>query len=340
MGVLKIRGKWGYELYDENGKRVRKVVEKKDAPKPKEGWYEVAKKAHRNACAARDKGEPLPFTTSRKTFREIAKKYFEVCTPTWTPAEVIRVRGMLDNHMLPFFGTRPVAKIRQLDIETYVAQRRAEYVVKPCADHQTGERCAKCDRRTSPTTANKEIARLHHLFSKGIQWGELHKNPCQGVKKFREQGERIAFLEPDQRVRLLTVCEEFSAVLCAVVIVAMLSGGRLSEILALTWGNLDLRRRILTFRKTKSGKVRHVPINADLLAVLLHLEPAADPASPVFPAEWNKGRISVAFSRCATRAGLKGFRLHDCRHDFCSWLTMRGVPMRAVQQLAVIPIFA
>lgn len=199
---------------------------------------------------------------------------------------------------------------------------------------QPEERCAKCDRRTSPTTANKEIARLHHLFSKAIQWGELHKNPCQGVKKFREPGERVAFLEPEQRARLLAECEEFSPVLCAVVIVAMLSGGRLSEILALRWGNVDLRRRILTFRKTKSGKVRHIPINADLLAVLRRLEPAADPASPVFPAEWNGGRISVAFSRCAKRANLKGFRLHDCRHDFCSWLTMRGVPMRAVQQLA------
>jgi integrase len=305
VGVLKIRGKWGYELYDENGKRVRKVVEKKDGPKPKEGWHEVTKKAHRNACGARDKGEPLPFTTSRKTFREIAKKYFEVCTPTWTPAEAIRVRGMLDNHMLPFLGARPIARIRQLDIETYVAQRRAEFVKKPCKIHQQGERCPTCDRRTSPTTANKEIARLHHLFSKAIQWGEVHRNPCQGVKKFREPGERIAFLEPEQRARRLAVCEEFSPVLCAVVIVAMLTGGRLSEILALTWGNLDLRRRILTFRKTKSGKVRHVPINADLLAVLRHLEPAADPASSVFPAEWNKGRISVAFSRCATSAAAR-----------------------------------
>lgn len=334
MGVLRIRGKWGYELYDENGKRVRRVIEKQDGPKPKEGWFEVAKKAHRNACAARDKGEPLPFTTSRKTFREIAKKYFEVCTPTWTPAEVIRVRGMLDNHMLPFFGAKSIGKVKQLDLETYVAQRLAEFVKQPCKIHQQGERCSTCDRRTSPTTANKEIARLHHLFAKAIQWGELHKNPCQGVKKFREPGERVAFLEPDQRARLLAVCEEFSPVLCAVVIVAMLSGGRLSEILSLRWENVDLRRRILTFRKTKSGKVRHIPINADLLAVLRRLEPAADPASPVFSTEWNRGRISVAFSRCAKRANLKGFRLHDCRHDFCSWLTMRGVPMRAVQQLA------
>jgi site-specific recombinase XerD len=33
------------------------------------------------------------------------------------------------------------------------------------------------------------------------------------------------------------------------------------------------------------------------------------------------------------RLGLKVFRLHDLRHDFCSWLTMRGVTPRAVQKL-------
>jgi len=102
----------------------------------------------------------------------------------------------------------------------------------------------------------------------------------------------------------------------------------------LTWGNVDLKRRIVSFRKTKSGKVRHVPINPDLYAVLMHLEPAADPTVPVFPPEWNTARVAVAFQRVAQRAGLKGFRFHDLRHDFCSWLTMRGVPMRAVQQLA------
>ncbi len=114
----------------------------------------------------------------------------------------------------------------------------------------------------------------------------------------------------------------------------MLTGGRLSEILALRWGNVDLRRRILTFRKTKSGKVRHVLVNADLFGVLMRLEPAADPAAPLFPPEWNGPRISVAFARCAKRAGLQGFRLHDCRHDFFSWLIMQGVNMRAVQKLA------
>ncbi len=48
----------------------------------------------------------------------------------------------------------------------------------------------------------------------------------------------------------------------------MLTGARLPEILALPWGNVDTARRMITLRKTKSGKVRHVPINPDLFGVL------------------------------------------------------------------------
>ncbi len=93
-------------------------------------------------------------------------------------------------------------------------------------------------------------------------------------------------------------------------------------------------RRILSFRKTESGKVRHVPVNPDLYAALTRLEPSGDPGARVFPPEWNAGRVAKALRRVAQRASLKGFPFHDLRHDSCSWLTMRGVPMRAVQQLA------
>jgi integrase len=95
-----------------------------------------------------------------------------------------------------------------------------------------------------------------------------------------------------------------------------------------------MKRRILTFRKTKSNRVRYVPIHSDLYAVLMRLEPAVDSSAPLFPREWNGPRVSMAFRRASRRAGLTGFRLHDLRHDFCSWLTMREIPMRAVQKLA------
>ncbi len=335
MGVLKIRGRWGIEWYGVDGKRKRQVIQKAKQESPPGGWYEAAKRAYRDTKARVDKGDPPLFATSKKTFAEIATKYLEVCTPTWSPKEAVRVRGMFTGYFLPAFGARPIAKVRQVDIETYLAGRRAEYVKKPCRVHPDGERCERCNRFTSPTTVNKELMRLKHLFNKAIAWGEVHRNPCAGIGRFKEPPERVAFLDSaEDRFRLLCACEDASPILRDIVVIAMTTGARLGEIVSLTWGNVDLKRRLLSFRKTKSNRVRHVPIHPDLFAVLMHLEPSADPAAHLFPTSWNGPRVSMAFKRAANRAGLPWFRLHDCRHDFCSWLTMRGVSIRAVQKLA------
>ncbi len=326
MGVLRIRGKWGIEWYGPDGKRKRKVIG---------GSYQEAVRAHRDTKARLDRGEPPLFATSKKTVAELAAKYLEVCTPTWSPKEAVRVRGMLEQHLLPTFGVMRIASVKRVDVESYLAKRRAEYVIQPCASHRTGERCGACEKLVSPTTINKELMRLTHLFNKAIAWGEVSRNPCQGIRRFKEPPERVAFLDTaEDRIRLLCACEAASPVLRDVAIVAMTTGARLGEILSLTWGNVDMKRRLLTLRKTKSNRVRYVPIHPDLYAVLMRLEPSPDPGARLFPSEWNGSRVSMAFKRAAKRAGLPWFRLHDCRHDFCSWLTMRGVSLRAVQKLA------
>ncbi len=74
-------------------------------------------------------------------------------------------------------------------------------------------------------------------------------------------------------------------------------------------------------------------INPDLWGVLNRLEPAGNPDTPVFPRGWTRGRVSMAFRRIAHRAELRGFRFHDLRHDFASWLTMNGVAIQGVQTL-------
>jgi integrase len=334
VGVLKIRGKWGIEWYDVNGQRKRKVIEK-PGEKIDGGWFEAAKKTYRDTKSKLDRGEPLPFTTSKKALADVAEKYYEVCKGTWSPTEADRVRTMLDLHILPFFGaTRPakdksfeggkkISAVKQLYVEEYIAQRQTE--------------------GAAPATINKEVARLRHLFNKAIAWGEVPRNPCAGIRHLKEPPARVAYLEPHERAMLLTECAAFDPVLLAIVSVAMLTGARLSEILALTWGNADLSRRILTFRKTKSGRIRHVPMNPDLHNVLSRLDAertGSDAGAPLFPPEWNSRRVTTAFRRltngenCRGRIAVKpGFRFHDLRHDFASWLTMNGVAIRGVQTL-------
>lgn len=326
MGVIKIRGKWAIDYYDETGRRRRKAA----GPDSFADDFQAARRAYRDTKARLDRGEPPLFAVSTKTVKEIAEKYWDVCKGTWAPSEAARVRIMLDAHLLPFFGHRRIGQVRRLYVEEYVAQRQREPAMHRGKAPKVRERVTV--KLTAPATINKEVSRLRHLFNKAIAWGMIARNPCQGVKRLKEPPEKVAFLDGDERGRLLAACT-FSPVLEAIAQTAMLTGARLGEILALTWGNVDLSRRILTFRKTKSGRVRHVPIHQDLARILLELGRPGDPAAPLFPAEWNSKRVSTAFRRASRAAGLNGFRFHDLRHDFGSWLTMRGVPIRAVQTL-------
>jgi integrase len=336
VGVLRIGKKWGIEWYGPDGKRKRKL--KGIGPS-----YQDAVKAYRDTKARLDKGEAPLFATSKKKLAEVAEKYWEVCRGTWAPKEAMRVRSILDQHLLPFFGAEYVesedhssghwtggmgiARIKQLHVEEYIAHRQ-----------QDG---------ASPATINKEVMRLRHLCNKAIAWGEISRNPCQGIRRLKEPPERVAYLDGDERTRLLAAAEAYNPTLRDIVAFAMLTGARLSELLALTWGNVDLGQRIITFRKTKSGKVRHVPMNPDLHGLLVRMALARagdDPTAPLFPPEWNGPRVANAFHRITNgekrvdgswrHEGVKpGFRFHDLRHDFASWLTMGNVSMRGVQTL-------
>lgn len=66
-----------------------------------------------------------------------------------------------------------------------------------------------------------------------------------------------------------TVVDEDHGHLRQIVLVAIHSGLRLSEILNLTWQDVDIDRGILTVVNSKSGKSRHIPMNRTLTGTLL-----------------------------------------------------------------------
>lgn len=43
--------------------------------------------------------------------------------------------------------------------------------------------------------------------------------------------------------------------------------------------------------------------------------------------------VEYIFSEALKRAGITDFRFHDLRHTFASWLVMRGVDLKTIQEL-------
>ncbi len=114
---------------------------------------------------------------------------------------------------------------------------------------------------------------------------------------------------------------------------------RRGEMLKLRWGDISLVQDRITVRgvTTKTGKVRHIPLNTTAKAILQEWKGlrSPDPSSFVFPGKngHRMKQIHGSWSRLMDQAGIDEFRVHDMRHDFASTLVMKGVDLYTVQKL-------
>jgi integrase len=131
------------------------------------------------------------------------------------------------------------------------------------------------------------------------------------------------------------------------VLISINTGIRRGELFNLEWADVKFQaERVggrvvpphLTVRgqSAKSRKIRHVPLNAEALAVLQGWrKQRPEPEGLVFRGR-NGDRLDnvrKAWLGALEGAGIKAFRWHDQRHHFASRLVMAGVDLNTVREL-------
>ena len=114
---------------------------------------------------------------------------------------------------------------------------------------------------------------------------------------------------------------------------ALLTGMRQGELLNLKWTDIDFNTNLVQVRHSKAGKIRYVNINSDLVNMLKSIPTISD---YVFGTETGKARWTLyrkPFLKAVQEAGIEDFRFHDCRHDYCSTLVMKGIDLKTVAEL-------
>ena len=119
--------------------------------------------------------------------------------------------------------------------------------------------------------------------------------------------------------------------LTPVVLLAMNTGLRRGELLSLTWADVDLGAKMLTVRaeRAKSGRQRHVPLNAEALDVLLRWRGQCGDQPVVF----QPNDVKTAWVKLLAKAKISNCRFHDLRHHFASRLVTRVVDLNTVREL-------
>jgi len=214
------------------------------------------------------------------------------------------------------FGNLTLTKVRPSLLADYKARRRAE--------------------GAAPKTLNDELTLLGHAYKLACkEWEWVTDNPVQKVSKEKVRNQIERWLAPDEEARLLAASPSW---LQEIILFAVNTGLRQSEILNLQWPQVDLFRRTVTLLEQKNGDRDTLPVNAAALGVLkARARVRSLESTYVFSSEAGTRRdarhLLRAFYLAMRKAKVDQFRFHDLRHTFATRLVQAGVDIYTVQKL-------
>jgi len=315
-------------------------------------WYAqlyVGGKRHRFSCRTRDRATARKFAERRLsaledahnrglaelpepvTLGQLLDRYERDEVPKLRPATQIRTMAIVEHARARLPVSRLAIRVAPQDVLTYLDGKRREGV------------CAR--------TSNYHRAVLHRVFALAVRpWGLLPSNPVAQIEPLRHEPREPRVLTEGEHERLRTACAG-NRMLAAFVALGWETGGRAGELLALRWDDIDLAKRLLTFRndgarerRTKGRRSRTLPLS-EAATLLLRDHAAAfrlrAPQSPwlfkhLRPNRGAQPGDCVAsmyhlFKRAAERAGIPEASPHSLRHAFATRAIAAGHPLQLVQ---------
>ena len=185
----------------------------------------------------------------------------------------------------------------------------------------------KCLKTMKEASVQRYLAVLKAILNKAKDEGDLLALPV--FPKLKQSKGRTRWLTVEEEHRLLKAAPERLQLL---LVFALDTGGRRSELFKLDWRYVDLENGRVTFVDTKNGEDRSVRLSDRARQVLMALEPKD--TGPVFTYNGKplKG-IKTSFDSARQKAELDDFRFHDLRHTFASRLVQQGLPLYEVMHM-------
>lgn len=257
-------------------------------------------------------------------------------------------------HLEPAFGKRKLSEISHLDVGKWhrglpaeIVKRREDARKERDALRETPSPTAPaCNAAPSARTidgkraANQALGQLHAMFRWATDQARIYSgpNPAQGIEKFKEVS-RDRFLQPDELAPFFqALAEEPSQVMRDFFLVALLTGARRSNVLAMRWVDVNLERAEWRIPETKNGEPQTVTLTPEAVQILAARMATRD-ALPregrsafAFPSDRVEDDAPItspkgAWKRVLERAGLSNLRIHDLRRTLGSWQARTGASL-------------
>lgn len=189
------------------------------------------------------------------------------------------------------------------------------------------------------------LKRLKRVFSMAVEDGIIPKNPATGISvKVPESPQAI--LNRTEINTLLFEAKQRGHSYYNHWALAILTGLRKGELIALTWSDIDFENRVIAVTKswsrldglgpTKSTKNRYVPISNELDRFLKELRSQSHlNENRVLEQhkEWLYGDAAKVLRAFCKEVQITPVKFHDLRATFITQMLLKGVPLAKVMKI-------
>jgi len=324
---------------------ARYTVEMPTGPKRRTIYAETRKEAaEKLARALADRADGIVFDDKNLTLGEYLDRWLsDAVRGTVRESTYSRDKYLVTNHVKPSIGRVKLKNVNALHLQSLYRER--------------------LDSGLSGSTVQKIHHVLHKALTQAMRWDLIPRNPADSVKAPTPTPKEMHPLSALEARQLLEAAQGDR--LEALYVLAVHTGMRRGELLALKWADVDLDlatvrvRRTLTRGEdgrgyvmgaaTKSGKGRHVRLTPRAVEALKRhrarqakeklkvgglyrdqdLVFAGEGGNPINPSNLR----NRSFKPLLERAGLPRITFHDLRHTCASLLFQRNVHPKIVQEL-------
>ena len=285
---------------------------------------------------------------SKTTLEEYLERWLrDYAWPNLAPRTAEGYEHIIRRHLIPSLGSTTLTLLKPEHLQRYYSEKLAG---------------GRCDGKgaLNPTTVSHHHTCLHRALKIALKWGLINRNPADVVTSPRPQRSEMHTMNEDDLHTFLEAAQRTPYYV--LFYLALFTGMRRSELLALRWCDVDLllcqvhitrtlhhlRNGSIVFRAPKTAKGRRIiALSPSTVLVLREYKEKQklDKAMLEIPVKDDdlvfsdlEGKpllpdtVTHAWIKLVRRTGLKGIRLHDARHTHASLMLKQGVHPKIVQE--------
>lgn len=232
-------------------------------------------------------------------------------------------RRHLRQRLIPYFKAQRLGSLNDVEVSHYIKSRIHE--------------------AASTATINRELSTLSHFLNRAVDWRWISADQKPKIAKGNETAKKIVVLSTvDQKKLMDAAYGDQDPLSWLFVAIALCTGMRHSEILRITWADINFDARRIHVGKAKAGQ-REQPFPKSLSTALAkqHAQ-LGRPEGHLFPTSRTDAKyphrqsMSEQFRRVVQRASLDPRKVtpHVLRHTAITGFVRQGVDLPTVQRIS------